>query len=241
LSLREDNVALESRVAERTRELENERMRIEALLNDVNHRVGNNLVMVSALLNVQSRQSKEPVVKEALSQAQSRVQAIAAGQRRLRLDLDTDEIDVRQYMEDLLGEIGKNIETRPITLHLDVGTARLPGRDAVSYVVIVNELVMNAVKHAFPGDTAGNISVRLLPSAEPGMTSMLVVEDDGGGMPADLASDGLGRTIIDSLVRSMRASMRVGPVAADTARPGTRISIHFPGKLDGAGAQRSTW
>ena len=126
--LSSSNLELEHRVAERTEQLENERLRIEALLRDVNHRVGNNLAMVSALLSVQSRQAREPLVKQALAQAQSRIQAIAAGQRRLRLDIEADEIDARPYMEDLLAEIGKQAEGRPITIELAMEPIRLPGR-----------------------------------------------------------------------------------------------------------------
>ncbi|RYE30102.1 MAG: hypothetical protein EOP23_19945 [Hyphomicrobiales bacterium] len=224
------NAELERIVGERTSQLESERLRIEALLRDVNHRVGNNLAMVSALLNVQSRQTGEPAVKAALGQAQSRIQAIAAGQRRLRLDIETDEIDARPYMEDLLAEIGKAAEGRPIRIELDMEAIRLPGRDAVSFVVIVNELVTNAIKHAFPDGMAGQIVIRFAPTefeSEPALA--LSIEDDGVGMPQEMASKGLGQTVIASLLRSMRATMTSEPVDPDRAgRPGTRVMIVFP-------------
>lgn len=223
------NAELERIVSERTRQLESEQLRMEALLRDVNHRVGNNLAMVSALLNVQSRQSPEPAVKAALVQAQSRIQAIAAGQRRLRLDLETDEIDARPYMEDLLAEIGKAAEGRPIALDLQMETIRLPGRDAVSFVVIVNELVTNAIKHAFPDDMAGCITLRFEPVHSDGAPALLMsVEDDGVGMPQDIKSKGLGQTVIASLMRSMRATMTVEPLRPGEARPGTCVKILFP-------------
>ncbi|MGL4291284.1 MAG: CHASE3 domain-containing protein, partial [Phreatobacter sp.] len=130
-NLARTNSLLDQRVAERTQQLENEKLRVEALLKDVNHRVGNNLATVSALLNVQGRQAREPEVKAALAEAQSRIQAIAAGQRRLRIDIEADEIDARPYFEDLLAEIGKAAEGRPITLRLAMENIRLPGRDAV--------------------------------------------------------------------------------------------------------------
>lgn len=229
------NAELEQMVSDRTRELEGERLRIEALLRDVNHRVGNNLAMVSALLNVQSRQTREPAVKAALAQAQSRIQAIAAGQRRLRLDIETDAIDARPYMEDLLAEIGKSAEGRPISIELDMDSIRLPGRDAVSYVVIVNELVTNAIKHAFPDGMAGRIMIRLArieQSDEPGLS--LSIEDDGVGMPAEVQNKGLGQTVIASLLRSMRATMTSRPLHPGSERPGTCVTVIFPKRDNGA-------
>lgn len=233
-SLASSNVELERKVAERTQQLENERLRIEALLRDVNHRVGNNLAMVSALLNVQSRQTREPAVKQALAQAQSRIQAIAAGQRRLRLDIEADEIEARPYMEDLLAEIGKAAEGRPITIELAMDSIRLPGRDAVSFVVIINELVTNAIKHAFPGGMAGKVTIRLAASPDEAGNLVLAVEDDGVGMPAGQESVGLGKSVINSLLRSMRATMEVGPLSPGAPRPGTRVALIFPKRTEAA-------
>jgi two-component sensor histidine kinase/CHASE3 domain sensor protein len=229
VSLSESNAALEQIVGERTQELENERLRIEALLRDVSHRVGNNLAMVSALLNVQSRQSREPAVREALQQAQSRIQAIAAGQRRLRLDLDTDEIEARPYMEDLLAEIGKAAEGRPIEIVLAMDAIRLPGRDAVSFVVIVNELVTNAIKHAFPRGMAGKIVIRFDETMTDGAPALaLAVQDDGVGMPAEIEAKGLGQTVLASLLRSMQATMTTAPLDPAGERPGTCVTLIFP-------------
>lgn len=223
------NAELEQIVSDRTRQLESERLRIEALLRDVNHRVGNNLAMVSALLNVQSRQSPEPAVKMALMQAQTRIQAIAAGQRRLRLDIDTDEVDARPYMEDLLAEIGKSAEGRPIAIDLDMDAIRLPGRDAVSFVVIVNELVTNAIKHAFADGASGRVAVRLEQVEFEGAPALCMsIEDDGVGMPEENHGSGLGQTVIASLLRSMRATMTTEPLRPGQPRPGTCVKVTFP-------------
>lgn len=226
ISLSSSNAELERKVAERTLQLENERLRIEALLRDVNHRVGNNLAMVSALLNVQSRQTREPAVKQALAQAQSRIQAIAAGQRRLRLDIEADEIEARPYLEDLLAEISKAAEGRPIEIALAMDAIRLPGRDAVSFVVVINELVTNAIKHAFPDGAAGKITIRL--ARTPDENLVLAIEDDGIGMPMDQQTVGLGKSVINALLRSMRAKMEVTPLSPDSVRPGTRVAVTFP-------------
>jgi len=226
VTLSSSNAELERKVGERTRQLENERLRIEALLRDVNHRVGNNLAMVSALLNVQSRQTREPAVKQALAQAQSRIQAIAAGQRRLRLDIEADEIEARPYLEDLLAEIGKAAEGKPIEIGLAMDAIRLPGRDAVSFVVVINELVTNAIKHAFTDGAAGKITIRLARTPEESL--VLCVEDDGVGMPEDQQTAGLGKSVINALLRSMRAEMEIAPLSPGATRPGTRVAVTFP-------------
>lgn len=227
-ALLEENQLLEERVRERTADLDRERLRVEGLLQDVNHRVGNNLSMVAALLNVQSRRTGEPAVRAALGQAIERIQAIAAGQRRLRLDVETDEIDARQYFGDVLEEIARGLSGRPISLELDVADIRLRGRDAVPCVVLVNELVTNAVKHAFPDGMAGRVLVRLRRAEDPAYRITLSVEDDGAGMPGDAVSSGLGQQIILSLTRSMDARVVSGPATSEPARPGTRVSIDIP-------------
>lgn len=227
-ALLEENQLLEERVRERTADLDRERLRVEGLLQDVNHRVGNNLSMVAALLNVQSRRTGEPAVRAALGQAIERIQAIAAGQRRLRLDVETDEIDARQYFGDVLEEIARGLSGRPISLELDVADIRLRGRDAVPCVVLVNELVTNAVKHAFPDGMAGRVLVRLRRAEDPAYRITLSVEDDGAGMPGDAVSSGLGQQIILSLTRSMDARVVSGPATNDPARPGTCVSIDIP-------------
>lgn len=104
---------------------------------------------------------------------------------------------------------------------------RLPGRDAVSFVVVINELVTNAIKHAFPDGAAGKITIRLGRTLEDDL--VLSVEDDGVGMPEDQETAGLGKSVINSLLRSMRASMEVKPLYPNTAaRPGTRVAVTFP-------------
>ena len=132
-------------------------------------------------------------------------------------------------MEDLLAEIGKAAEGRKIAIELAMDNIRLPGRDAVSFVVIVNELVTNAIKHAFPGDMAGRIVIRFERTevdGEPALT--MSVEDDGVGTPPELKTKGLGQTVIASLLRSMRATMTTGPLDPGSDRPGSRVTLTFP-------------
>jgi two-component sensor histidine kinase len=235
--LDEANIALEERVEARTAELSSEKLRVEALLSDVSHRVGNNLAMVSALISLQARQSKSEPVKQELEKAQMRIQAIAAGQRRLRLNVETDEVDARPYMEDVIAEIGRSAGERAVSISLDMEDIRLPGREAVSYVVLVNELVTNALKHAFPEGGTGTIRVGLHRSDEASGGLVLTVEDDGVGQPNAKPASGLGSQVIASLTRSMRGEVTSGPAQPGADRPGWRTTIRFAAPADATPAQ----
>lgn len=234
--LDEANIALEERVAARTAELSSEKLRVEALLSDVSHRVGNNLAMVSALISLQARQSDSPHVKQELEKAQLRIQAIAAGQRRLRLNVETDEVDARPYLEDVLAEISRAMGERAISISLDMEDIRLSGREAVSYVVLVNELVTNALKHAFPDGMAGTIRVGLHRSGDAAGGLALSVEDDGVGQVTAKPSTGLGSQVIASMTRSMRGEATSGPAHPGAERPGWRTTIRFAARTEAAPA-----
>jgi len=234
--LDEANIALEERVAARTAELSSEKLRVEALLSDVSHRVGNNLAMVSALISLQARQSDSPQVKQELEKAQLRIQAIAAGQRRLRLNVETDEVDARPYLEDVLAEISRAMGERAISISLVMEDIRLSGREAVSYVVLVNELVTNALKHAFPDGMAGTIRVGLHRSGDAAGGLALSVEDDGVGQVTAKPSTGLGSQVIASMTRSMRGEATSGPAHPGAERPGWRTTIRFAARTEAAPA-----
>ncbi|MBL8567898.1 MAG: CHASE3 domain-containing protein [Phreatobacter sp.] len=234
--LDEANVALEERVEARTAELSSEKLRVEALLSDVSHRVGNNLAMVSALISLQARQSDSPQVKQELEKAQLRIQAIAAGQRRLRLHVETDEVDARPYLEDVLAEISRAMGERAVSISLDMEDIRLSGREAVSYVVLVNELVTNALKHAFPNGMAGTIRVGLHRSGDTTGGLILSVEDDGVGQAPAKPSTGLGSQVIASMTRSMRGEAASGPAHPGAERQGWRTTIRFAPRTEAAPA-----
>ncbi len=220
---------LQAMVDEKTRLLEQSRDRAEALLNDTNHRVGNSLAMVSSLLSVQRRTSSDPEVREALAAATARVHGVAIAQRRLRLDIATDVVMAKRYFAETLAELGATAADRGLTLNQDVVDVPLSGRNAVSLIVIVNELLMNAIKHAFADGDDGAVTIALRPAAGGDGALELVIEDDGRGIDPEQRSDGIGAMVVTNLVRGLRGAMVVGTGAARPGRPGTRISIIFPG------------
>jgi two-component sensor histidine kinase len=224
------NQDLEARVSDRTRELESKNRRIQSLLDDVSHRVGNNLATVAALLSIQARQHASKDVKLALEGAAERVHAIAAGQRRLRLDVDTDMVEAKTYLEDLVAEIRQRVAHQPITIVLDVSDVQIRGSDAISIVVLINELVTNAIKHAFRSLEGGVITVSCHRAAAEEGTISLRVADDGLGFSASQDGGGLGSKIIQGLLQTLNATRVTSVLSNDPHRPGTVVAILIPRK-----------
>jgi two-component sensor histidine kinase/CHASE3 domain sensor protein len=228
--LQSQNVELELRVKERTLELEEarahaerERARVEALLQDTNHRIGNPLATVSSLLGLQVARTDSPEVKSALEAAQNRVHAIASGHRRLRLGDDLETTNVAEFLEAVIEDLhATQGEGRLVKFDTSIAPLIINARDATTLGIIVGELVINALKHAFPEDTAGHIWTRFEPNPEGGAT--LVVEDDGRGLPAESGEGGLGVMIIRQLAMQFGGDTSSGP------RPdgGTSVLVRLP-------------
>jgi len=207
--LKNQNESLEARVSERTQALaeatahaERERERVEALLQDTNHRIGNSLATVSSLLGLQLMRSDSAEVRDALEAARSRVHAVASAHRRLRLggDLETTQADefLTAVLEDL--EAGAT-DIGDVTLVGEVEPIIIGARDATTLGIVVGELVTNAMKHAFSDGRSGKIIVRLQRNGD-GVATLAVI-DDGKGMPEDkdMGEGGLGSVIIRQLAQ----------------------------------------
>lgn len=201
------NEELEARVSERTAEAEEareraerERQRLETLLQDTNHRIGNSLATVSSLLGLQVARSKSDEVRSALEAAQGRVQAIASGHRRLRLGADLETTDAAEFLGSVVDDLAASVPAgNQVKVETDFDPLIIPARDATTIGIVVSELVTNAVKHAFP-DRPGTIWVRFRVS--PGGGAALTVDDDGCGLPNDEpVGGGLGALIIRQLAR----------------------------------------
>lgn len=239
LQLASHNAELEQRVQARTEELaqaadeaHRERARAESLLTDVNHRVGNNLALVSSFLTMQQRAVKNPDAARALSAARMRVQAIASAHRKLRLGADFATVKLNEVLGAVLEDIRAGLPPGDlIRIHCQVEPLEINARDAVSLGVLTSELVMNAVKHAFaPGDS-GEVSVVLEYGAD--SVAVLEVSDDGVGYDKhSQETGGLGAKIIDMVARQFggrpeRSARFHEGAAAQGRRPGTRIRVNL--------------
>ncbi|WP_372426318.1 sensor histidine kinase [Salinarimonas chemoclinalis] len=216
------NRDLERRVGERTRELEIERARIEHLLRDLGHRVGNNLSMVSSFLLLEALKADDERVRAALERAHHRIVGIASAQRRLRIEAGTAHVDAAAYLAAIMEDVREIVVAEGVVLDLACEPVDLRGADAVALGIIANELITNALKHAFP-DGVGRISVSL--RAREGAV-VLEVADDGRGLPSEEVG-GLGGLLVRSMVAALggRAATSTGGTGP---RPGTRWTVCFP-------------
>ncbi|MGV8953743.1 MAG: sensor histidine kinase [Cypionkella sp.] len=230
--LRSQNETLEARVRERTQELEvatshaeRERERVESLLQDTNHRIGNSLATVSSLLGLQLIRTKSEEVRTALEAARGRVHAVAAAHRRLRLGGDLETTDAREFLTAVLDDLkSTTTEAQAIELVGEVEPLVINARDATTLGIVVGELVTNAYKHAFGDGRTGRILVKLFRD-ETG-SPVLAVVDDGRGVSedVDLGEGGLGSIIIKQLAQQFGGA----PVYERLPQGGLSVSLRLP-------------
>lgn len=216
------SVRLRREHARAEQELRRTNARLQSLLKEVNHRVANSLQLVSSFVAMQARELTDPAARAALDDTERRVAAIAQVHKRLYTADSVESVDMSAYLGSLLDELGETWSTpaapRRITLSAD--PLHLATDQAVALGVIVNELVTNACKYAYPPRQAGEVRVSLRAS-ERGMFS-LVVEDDGCGLPTTGSAQGtgLGSKLIGAMASSLRAS-----VDYHDAAPGLRAVL----------------
>jgi two-component sensor histidine kinase len=193
----------------------------EVLLREVNHRVGNSLQIISSLLHLQANSSTEEDVKAALTNAMGRVAAVAQVHRRLYTSHDLKSVLLNQYLDSLLEDLRRSAEgNRMSRLTLKAQPIEIDPDRAVAIGIIVNELVMNAVKYAYP-DGAGPIDVNLNALGD---DLVLSIADQGVGLnvKTDPRSTGMGQRIVSAMASKLEAS-----VERDPAHAGTRIVVRF--------------
>jgi two-component system, sensor histidine kinase PdtaS len=174
-----------------------------AMIQEIHHRVKNNLQTIAALLRLQARRTENREVSDQLRESVGRIISIAVVHEFLSHE-ETSVINIHEVSNRILDEVRNGVldHSRPISLSLEGSRAfTLPAQQATSCALIINELVQNAVEHAFVGLPGGSIVVRL---AEQGDSLYIEIRDDGRGLPHDFDAarqGGLGLQIVRSLVR----------------------------------------
>jgi len=218
------NAGLETQVRDRTAELTRARDRAEAMLREVNHRVGNSLQLVSSFMSLQLRHLADEGARAALKESQARIEAVAHVHRRLYTSDDMSSVAMDEYLEGLIAELGKSLApgAGSPTLLLKAAPLDVSTDQAVSIGVIVTELVTNAVKYAYEPGKGGEIRILLEPDA-PNGRAVLTVEDDGPGLGSGKPrGTGLGGRIVTAMASGLRTR-----VEYDAAHSGVRARLAF--------------
>jgi PAS domain S-box-containing protein len=193
-----------------------------SLLHEMQHRVANSLQIIASILMQSARKVQSDEVRGHLSDAHQRVMSIATLQRHLA-ESDTDAVELEPYLAQLCASIGASMiyDRDRLTLTTNVDPVSISGDTSVSIGLVVTELVINALKHAFVDGRAGHIVVGYVAKGEDWTLS---VSDDGIGMAeaekAESSHAGLGTRIVQALAKQLGAV-----IAVDSGTPGTRVSL----------------
>ncbi len=195
----------------------------DMLLEEIQHRVANSLQIIASILLLKARSVQSEETRLQLEDAHQRVMSIAAVQQHLHVSGGGKPIEVANYLTKLCETLAQSMigDSRPISLRVEADAGTAISRDAVSIGLIVTELVMNALKHAFPGAKPGATIVVSYKVAGPDWK--LTVSDNGIGKPDMSASDtkpGLGTSLVKALTRQLDAVVDIvsGP-------RGTAVSV----------------
>ena len=209
------NAVLRKEVGQRQQAEEQLRVSLEEqemLVKEIHHRVKNNLSVISSMLSLQAMELKDEQTRQAFQDSQSRVYSVALIHEKLYLSSEIGSIQLADYIPDLAREIfdsNRTDESR-VELKIDVEELDLGVDAAINSGLVVNELVMNALKHAFPADQEGEIGVEMH-RVEDGMLR-LAVWNTGLSLPEDLdlrQKKSLGLRLVDSLVRMLKGELQV--------------------------------
>ena len=186
----------------------------------MDHRVKNNLTMIGSLLRLQSRQIGDAAVSAKLDAMLERVDALATVHRRLYQSDDVTRFDIGAFASSLVFDVIGASGRLDIKVKADVVRVDIPSSKAAAVGLILNEIVTNAVKHAFAEQRSGTLEVSA--TLVDGRATIRI-RDDGHGMAGDGERiDGLGRTLVKRLSRHVHAS-----ATWEDAKPGTSVTLIF--------------
>ncbi len=201
----------------------------EVLLQEIHHRVKNNLQVISSLLDLQSQYIDQPAMLEVFQESQNRVKSMALIHEQLYQSKDCAKINLSNYIKDLTNYLLRVYEMKVdhIKLELDIEEVTLNINKAIPCGLIISELVSNAMKYAFPQRQEGMIKIALNSKLDNYLE--LIVKDNGVGLPfhSDFSNiQSLGLQLVTILTRQIEGSLEVN------SRSGTEFKIHFSPFID---------
>lgn len=184
----------------------------EVLLREIHHRVKNNMQIISSLLNLQSEKIKSQEVRRAFEASQSRIRSMALIHEMLYKSKDYTSVDFAPYVQNLASQLfnAYKVDTDVVRLTLDIKDVFLDINRAVTCGLIINELISNALKYAFPEGRKGEICVEV--SQGEGNMINLIISDNGVGLPKELnihESETLGLRLVSLLTEQLRGTIEL--------------------------------
>lgn len=194
----------------------------EMLIREIHHRVKNNLQFISSLLSLQSEYVIDKQALSALVEGQNRVQSMAMIHQDLYQGENLTNVSVPVYMEKLVGNLfaSYNISPDKVLLKMDIDDLQLDVDLLVPLGLIINELLSNALKHAFPDQQKGVISLSLREDVE---DLILVIQDNGVGYdPRHIGKDSFGNRLVEALVTQVDGALTT------INQDGTQVMLRVP-------------
>jgi PAS domain S-box-containing protein len=223
--IRSLNTVLEQRVIQRTDELNKSLQEKELLLREIHHRVKNNLQIIISILRLQKRQITDSATLATLMDSESRVRSMALVHEKLYRSKDLEHIDIGDYLKALTQYLFTTyaVEQRRIAFSVAMSELSLDIQRAIPIGLILNELITNALKHAFPQGRKGE--VRITGKKEEDRI-LIFIEDNGAGFPDGLDwrhTSSLGMHLVMTLIEQVR-----GTIDLTTGSGGSRFTLSIP-------------
>lgn len=194
----------------------------KVLLQEIHHRVKNNLAIVSGLLQLQMYESDDPVLHDTLEESERRIQTMALIHEKLYNSDSMGHISCDSYIGDLVETIRNTIGSdQEVDVIIDIEDIKLDINRAVPFALLVNEAVTNSLKHAFEGEKNNQIAIRISKEDDNVYTQ---ISDNGKGLPKNMSageSDTLGMNLIDSFARQLDAKWSLD------SDQGTSLNLQF--------------
>jgi PAS domain S-box-containing protein len=205
----------------------------EVLLREIHHRVKNNLQVIFSLLRLQSKLVTDPKASALFKDSQARVKAMALVHETLWQSKNLSRIDMSEYSRTLTRRLFESygISSDTLGLNLNIAPVSFSMETAVSCGQLINELVSNCLKHAFPNGRTGDVTVELLSNGND--TYLLTVSDNGVGLPPDFEvgkAESLGWQLVPMLVEQLNGTFELQESAGTTVRL-TFSEIHYKGRI----------
>ena len=207
---------LQVKINEHTKKLQNSLSEKEVLLKEIHHRVKNNLQVISSLLYLSSKKIKDNATREMFKDSQNRVKSIALVHERLYQSKDLGKIDFREYVSKLLNDLFRSyaVNQSIIKLSININNIFISIDTAVPCGLIINEIVSNSLKYAFPNseETGKEYEININFNISKDKELILEISDNGIGLPEGLdikKTNSLGLQLVDTLIDQLEGTMEI--------------------------------